>query len=106
MKNVLRFLFDLYSVVPYLFFIVFVLIVSVTAIADGALVINDTTMDILPLAVLALACVAGIFLFPLVATSLLVYNWRKWKKLAYPLLSYGLYLAGVVLAGHMGWWTD
>ena len=36
----------------------------------------------------------------------LLYNRRRWTQLAYPILSYSLYVLSVVLAGHLGWWAD
>lgn len=106
MNKALRILFSCYSNIPYLFFSVFLLVVAVSAIIDGALVINETTVDMLPVAILAMACLAGIFSLPLVATALLVYNRHKWRKLVYPIVSYSLYYASVALAGYMGWWRD
>lgn len=106
MKTIPKLLFKLYSNIPYAFFIVFLLVLMISLLANGTVTLNDTFMDMAPIAIMAMACVAGIFAFPLVAASVLVYNWRKWKKLMYPVASYGLYLAAVVLAGYMGWWTD
>ncbi len=106
MKKVVSYLFKLYTGIPYVFFAGFLLIIVLPGIATGSVIINDSTFDTVFLKVLIIACVAGVFMFPLVALSVLLYNRRRWVKLASPLLSYSLYITSVALAGYMGWWTD
>lgn len=106
MRNIAATLYKGYSRIPYLFFAVFMVTVVVTAILNNGIVLNDNFFDLAPVKIMTVACVLGIFIFPLVATAVLFYDRRKWKKLAQPVLSYGLYLLAVVIAGNMGWWTD
>lgn len=106
MKKAVSYLFKLYTGIPYIFFAAFLLFIIVSYIIDGNININDRFFDSIFLKSLIIACVAGIFIFPLVALTVLLYNKRRWTKLIYPLCSYSLYIASVVVAGHMGWWTD
>lgn len=106
MKNILKALFRLYTCIPYGFYVAFLLVVTISNIAAGEVVINDKLFDSIFLKPLIIACLAGILILPVVAASVLLYNRRRWTQLAYPLLSYSLYVLSVVLAGHLGWWTD
>lgn len=106
MKNILKALFKLYTYIPYLFFAAFLLIVAISGLFAGEVVINDKLFDSILLKPVIIACVAGLFIFPLVALTVILYNRRKWTKLVYPLLSYSLYIVSVATAGYMGWWTD
>ncbi|MBZ0098563.1 MAG: hypothetical protein K8F30_05740 [Taibaiella sp.] len=106
MKNILKALFKLYTFIPYLFFAAFLLVVAVSGLVAGEVVINDKLFDSILLKPLIMVCLAGIFIFPLVALSVILYNRRVWSRLVYPLLSYSLYIVSVATAGYIGWWTD
>lgn len=106
MKRIAGLLFRIYSCIPYLFFAVFLLALATSALASGGIILNDKFFDSIFLKPFIIACVAGVFIFPAVALAVVIYNRRKWPTLVYPLLSYGLYIASVALAGCMGWWTD
>lgn len=106
MKRIPGLLFRIYSCIPYLFFAVFLLALAASALASGGIILNDKFFDSILLKPLIIACVAGLFIFPLVALAVILYNRRKWPRLVYPLMSYGLYLVSVIAAGYMGWWTD
>lgn len=106
MKNILKALFRLYTCIPYLFFAAFLLVFAVSGLVAGEVVINDKLFDSILLKPLIMVCLAGIFIFPVVALSVILHNRRKWSMLIYPLLSYSLYIASVIFAGQMGWWTD
>lgn len=106
MKQVASFLFKLYTVIPYIFFAGFLMLLILSGVETGSVVINDHTFDTIVLKPLIISCVAGIVIFPFVALAILLYNKRRWTKLVYPVLSYSLYILSVVFAGHMGWWTD
>ena len=68
---------------------------------------NDAYEKHFPLlAILSLTTGFLLFLFPLVVIAVLIYNYRKWRKLLPALLSYSLYLGFVMLAAYMGWWVD
>jgi hypothetical protein len=106
MKNVLNTLFKLYTCIPYLFFAALLLAGVISGVATGEVVINDKLFDSILLKPLIIACLAGVLIFPVVALSAILYNKRRWPRLIYPLLSYSLYIASVIFAGQMGWWTD
>lgn len=106
MKKAVPYLFKLYTSIPYIFFVAFLLMIALPGIATGGIIINDNIFDTTFLKPLIIACVAGIFIFPLVVLCVLLYNKRRWVKLVYPLLSYSLYITSVAFAGYMGWWTD
>lgn len=106
MKNILKAVFKLYTCIPYLFFAAFLLVVAISGLFAGEVVVNDKLFDGILLKPLIMVCLAGILIFPLVALAVILHNRRRWSRLVYPLLSYSLYIASVIFAGHMGWWTD
>lgn len=106
MQRIISQLFRIYTIIPYLYLGMLIPIYGIFCISSGNVIPNDGLFDMAPLKIMAMACVAGIFLYPLVAFSGLIYNRKNWKKLLLPVFSYGLYICSVALAGYMGWWTD
>ena len=93
---------------PYIFFVALLLCWLYSIIFMGGISWqNNAYEEHFPLlAMLSIATTSLMLLFPAVVICVLIYNYRKWKKLLPALLAYSLYFAFLLLAGTMRWWVD
>lgn len=108
MKRILRFLFNGYGKMPYFFFAVLAGCWCYSlAFMKGVNWKNDGYERHFPiLSAMSVATTSLMLLFPAVAVSLLIYNYRLWRRLIPALISYSLYLCFLLLAAYMHWWVD